>query len=109
VGKGRPARKADNLAAICGPIFYNNGGRSLSHNPMASMACHKDGFTFTSFASTHNVGPVYVYLVCWFLSLMLRVAVQNVRDVSFNIWAKLHGDGEVRSQNWIPVYVYDSL
>jgi hypothetical protein len=33
-GKGRPARKADNLTAICEPIVLNNVGDSTSHNPM---------------------------------------------------------------------------
>jgi hypothetical protein len=33
-GKGRPARKADNLTAICGPICLENVGASASHNPM---------------------------------------------------------------------------
>jgi hypothetical protein len=33
-GKGRPARKADNLTAIYEPIVYKNVGTSTSHNPM---------------------------------------------------------------------------
>jgi hypothetical protein len=33
-GKGRPARKADNLAAICEPTVRENVGASTSHNPM---------------------------------------------------------------------------
>jgi hypothetical protein len=33
-GKGRPVRKADNLIAICEPIFLKNVGDSTSHNPM---------------------------------------------------------------------------
>jgi hypothetical protein len=33
-GKGRPARKADNLTAICEPIVIENVGASASHNPM---------------------------------------------------------------------------
>jgi hypothetical protein len=33
-GKGRPARKADNLTAICEPIFCLNMGSSTSHNPI---------------------------------------------------------------------------
>jgi hypothetical protein len=32
--KGRPARKADNLTAICEPIVYKNVGASTSHSPM---------------------------------------------------------------------------
>jgi hypothetical protein len=33
-GKGRPARGADNLTAICEPIVYKTLGASTSHNPM---------------------------------------------------------------------------
>jgi hypothetical protein len=32
-GNGRPARKADNLTAICEPIVNKNVGASTSHNP----------------------------------------------------------------------------
>jgi hypothetical protein len=32
--RGRPARKADNLTAICEPIAKNNVGAVTSHNPM---------------------------------------------------------------------------
>jgi hypothetical protein len=33
-GKGRPARKADNLTAICGADYLENVGTSTSHNSM---------------------------------------------------------------------------
>jgi hypothetical protein len=33
-GKGRPARGAGNLTAICEPICLENVGASTSHNPM---------------------------------------------------------------------------
>jgi hypothetical protein len=33
-GKGRPARRADNLTAICGSLFRQNVGASTPHNPM---------------------------------------------------------------------------
>jgi hypothetical protein len=32
--KGRPARKDDNLTAICEPDCLENVGASTSHNPM---------------------------------------------------------------------------
>jgi hypothetical protein len=42
-GKGRPARKADNLTAICVEIV----GASTSHYPMdLSTACYWDSFIF---------------------------------------------------------------
>jgi hypothetical protein len=34
VGKGWPARKADNLTAIYEPFVYKNVGASTSHNHM---------------------------------------------------------------------------
>jgi hypothetical protein len=37
-GKGRPARRADNLTAICEPIVYKNVGASTSHNPVGFTA-----------------------------------------------------------------------
>jgi hypothetical protein len=33
-GNGRPARKADNLTAICEPTVWESVGASTSHNPM---------------------------------------------------------------------------
>jgi hypothetical protein len=33
-GEGRPARKADNLTAICEPIVCKNVGASTSHSPI---------------------------------------------------------------------------
>jgi hypothetical protein len=33
-GEGRPARKADNLTAICEPIVYKNVGASTYYSPM---------------------------------------------------------------------------
>jgi hypothetical protein len=33
-GEGRPARKVDNLTAICESIVYKNVGASTSHSPM---------------------------------------------------------------------------
>jgi hypothetical protein len=33
-GKGRPARKANNLTAICEPTVQKNEGSSTSQNPM---------------------------------------------------------------------------
>jgi hypothetical protein len=44
-GKGRPARKPDNLTAICEPIVYiMNVPRRLT-TLWASMACYRDSFT----------------------------------------------------------------
>jgi hypothetical protein len=45
-GKGRPARKADNLTAICKPIVYKMWEPGRLTTLWASMACFWDSFTF---------------------------------------------------------------
>jgi hypothetical protein len=47
-GKGRPARTADNLTAICEPIAYKNVGASTSHNPMGLHGLLHDSFILAS-------------------------------------------------------------
>jgi hypothetical protein len=49
-GKGQPARKADNLTAICESIVLENVGASTSHNPMGPHGCYRDSFTFCFYA-----------------------------------------------------------
>jgi hypothetical protein len=46
-GKGRPARGADNLTAVCELIVLEKVEFSTSHNPMGFTACYRDSFTFT--------------------------------------------------------------
>jgi hypothetical protein len=45
-GKGRPAHKADNLAAISEPIIYKMWEPRRLTNLWASTACYWDFFTF---------------------------------------------------------------
>jgi hypothetical protein len=45
-GKGRPARKADNLTAISEPIVYKMWEPRRYITLWTSTACHKDSFTF---------------------------------------------------------------
>jgi hypothetical protein len=45
-GKGRPARKADKLTAICEPIVYKMWEPRRLTTLWASTACYKDSFTF---------------------------------------------------------------
>jgi hypothetical protein len=45
-GKGRPARKADNLTAICEPIVYILWDPQRLTTLWASMAWYRDSFTF---------------------------------------------------------------
>jgi hypothetical protein len=46
-GKGRPARKADNLIAICEPIIQKMWEPRRLTTLWASTACYRDSFTFT--------------------------------------------------------------
>jgi hypothetical protein len=45
-GKERPARKADNLTAICEPIVYKIWEPRRPTTLWAPTACYRDSFTF---------------------------------------------------------------
>jgi hypothetical protein len=45
--KGRPARKADGLTAICEPIIYKMWEPRRLRTLRASTACYRDSLTFT--------------------------------------------------------------
>jgi hypothetical protein len=46
-GKGRPARGADNLTAICGPIIYKMWEPRRLTTLTAFTACYRDSFAFS--------------------------------------------------------------
>jgi hypothetical protein len=46
-GKGRPARKADNLTAVCGSIVYKMWEPRRFTTLWAPTACHRDCLHFT--------------------------------------------------------------
>jgi hypothetical protein len=52
-GEGRPARKADNLTAICEPIVYKNVGASTSHNPMGPHGPSQGNFYLYLYLQPH--------------------------------------------------------
>jgi hypothetical protein len=54
-GKGWPARKADNLTAICEPIVYIMGEPRRLTNLWAFKACYKDSFAPTGSGSLGNI------------------------------------------------------
>jgi hypothetical protein len=68
-GKGRPARKADNLTAICEPIVQKMWGAWRLTTLWAFTACYRDSFTFSFISS------IYTFLVLFwhfsFLSIFL--------------------------------------
>jgi hypothetical protein len=45
-GKGRPARKADNLTVICEPLVKNVGASTFD-NSVGPHGCYVDSFLFT--------------------------------------------------------------
>jgi hypothetical protein len=64
---GRPAHKADNLAAICKPINYKMWEPRRLTNLWASTACYRDSFIFL-LVCTYPVNPFftsYLFLVTW--------------------------------------------
>jgi hypothetical protein len=52
-GKGRPARRADNLTAICEPSVWKMWESRRLTTLWASTACYSDSFTFYRFMSFH--------------------------------------------------------
>jgi hypothetical protein len=53
-GKGRPARKADNLTAIYEPIVYITWEPRRLTTLWAFTACFRDSFTFFTFTVLNN-------------------------------------------------------
>jgi hypothetical protein len=52
-GKGRPARKADNLTIICEPTVYKMWEPRRLTALWAFMACYRDRFTFFHITIAH--------------------------------------------------------
>jgi hypothetical protein len=67
-GKRRPASKADNLTAICEPIFYKMCEPRFLTTLWASMACYRDSFYCIIYS--HLVNKVNALLN--FLSKILK-------------------------------------
>jgi hypothetical protein len=57
-GEGRPARKADNVTAICEAIVYKNVGASTSHSPMG-LHGPLQGYLY-----------LYLFFLIWFVRLL---------------------------------------
>jgi hypothetical protein len=59
-GKGRPARKADNLTAICEPIVEKMWEPRRLTTLWASTACYRESFALCSYYFiVHPTYPVY--------------------------------------------------
>jgi hypothetical protein len=59
-GKGRLARKTDNLTAICEPIVYKMWEPRRLTTLWAFMACYKDSFTFFYLYCPFACDPVFL-------------------------------------------------
>jgi hypothetical protein len=55
-GKGRAARKADNLTAICEPIVWKMWEPRRLTTPWVSTVCYRDSFTFYTFYTYNENG-----------------------------------------------------
>jgi hypothetical protein len=69
-GKGRPARKADNLKAVCEPIFYKMSEPRRLTTLWASTACYRDSFTFYG---------TYQFLVCFDHAYLLENDMNTIK------------------------------
>jgi hypothetical protein len=60
-GKGRLARKADNLTAICEPIVWKMWEPRRITTLWASTACYRDSFAFTT--ETVQILQLHIFTV----------------------------------------------
>jgi hypothetical protein len=60
-GKGRPARKADNLTAICEPIVQKMWDPRRLTTLWPSTASYRDSFTFYSIRRERNIDKIRGY------------------------------------------------
>jgi hypothetical protein len=60
-GKGRPARKTDNLTALYEPIAHKMWEPRRLTTVWASTACHRDSFTFVFYRTHSNLWPQAVF------------------------------------------------
>jgi hypothetical protein len=58
-GKGRPARKADNLTAICEPIVYKKCEPRRLTTLWAFTACYRDSFTFLTWGLVASCSKLF--------------------------------------------------
>jgi hypothetical protein len=87
VGKGRPARKAYNLAAICEPIVQKIWEPRRLATLWTSTACYRDTFTF--FFYCHLTIWLFTFstrILCEFISPLPRPSHHLYFDHNRNIW-----------------------
>jgi hypothetical protein len=78
-GKGRPARGADNLTAVCEQIFEKIWGLRRLAILWASMACYRDSFTFTFY------NLIVSFTLRLFTIIKIHVVSQKLKGISWFI------------------------
>jgi hypothetical protein len=86
--KRRPARKADNLTAICEPIYYKMWENRRLTTLCASTGCDRDNFTFL----THGVNAEHVIAVAnWnCIVTMINLTLAHILTVLIPIQGPPH-------------------
>jgi hypothetical protein len=99
-GKGQPARRADNLAAICEPIFYEMWEPQHLTTLWASKACYRDPFTLI-----HSF--IKIYTILSFLSRFINFTsfIITLKSLTISVTEEFDGsesDIEDVSQKYRP-------
>jgi hypothetical protein len=82
VGKGRPASKADNLTAICEPMFQKMLERRRLTTLWATTAYYRDNFTFFFF----TLGKWNLCLYIIYVDAENQFAIHNVKVYANSVW-----------------------
>jgi hypothetical protein len=72
-GKGRPARKADNLTAICEPIVYKMWEPQHLTTLWSSTVCCRDNFALTFYTVISFILIRNIYVITFFIYLYFHV------------------------------------
>jgi hypothetical protein len=88
-GKGRPARKADNLNAVCEPI----GGKMWEPRRLTTLGvcitCHRDSFTFNFTYKQRPVSTSNTASTDSFHALMYSsfTVIHSLSSIQLELWA----------------------
>jgi hypothetical protein len=93
-GKGRPARKADNLTAICDPIVWKMWEPRRLTILWAFTACYRDSFTFIS-AYIHRYSYEWEQFNFTVINTLLFMYVNFNQCYTANFYASAHSGGMV--------------
>jgi hypothetical protein len=92
-GKGRPARKADNLTPICEPTVYNIWELRRPTALWAFTACYRDSFTF-----------LLVYFEC---TACIRLTKTKIEDMTAWTSACQSSNTVPKILDWLDIGIAD--